>query len=355
MIPSFESFLLPMLRLHSDCKDRLATDSTNELSKIMGFTKEDWKVMTRSGNKSQIADRCYWSLTYLKQAGLLEQPSRSHYQITVAGLELLERPIEQLDRHYLEENYPSFLLFSKERKRKKSENIQNDDITLFDDNSSIEETIEENHNMTLDEIYTLIDLSRKAGWKITPEQDQKANELEEQLIKQSILPMLVEKIAPALSPIRRELVLVVDYKPGSPLSVRLSRKRNLVEVIDAKVLELDPVVEHVTRGPNANKSQGRAANTRLRVTMPDGRVIDHSSAIDTLTEVIQIIGPMRVRELGISYSSVPLVSNRKDTKYAQREIPGGLYIMTHTGTDRKKKQIDEIAERLQLNIKVEII
>jgi restriction system protein len=141
MIPSFESFLLPMLRLHSDCKVRSVTDSTNELSKIIGFSEEDWEVMTRSGNKSQIADRCYWSLTYLKQAGLLEQPLRCHYQITVAGLELLERPIEQLNRQYLEKNYPSFLSFSKERKRKKSENTQNDNLTLFDEKSSIKETV----------------------------------------------------------------------------------------------------------------------------------------------------------------------------------------------------------------------
>ena len=44
----------------------------------------------------------------------------------------------------------------------------------------------------------------------------------------------------------RELVLVVDYNPNSPISVHLSRKTNITALLDAKIMEIDPQVEHKT-------------------------------------------------------------------------------------------------------------
>ena len=38
-----------------------------------------------------------------------------------------------------------------------------------------------------------------------------------------ILPALSSDIAPRLNPIQRDLVLVVEYHPGEPISVALSR------------------------------------------------------------------------------------------------------------------------------------
>jgi hypothetical protein len=44
-------------------------------------------------------------------------------------------------------------------------------------------------------------------------------ELEEGIIKEEILPALSSDIAPRLNPIQRDLVLVVEYHPGEPISV----------------------------------------------------------------------------------------------------------------------------------------
>ena len=57
-----------------------------------------------------------------------------------------------------------------------------------------------------------------------------------------VITILTQNIEPALQPVQRELVLVVDYVPGKPLSVHLSRKRNFTaDISDAKEIMVDLV------------------------------------------------------------------------------------------------------------------
>ena len=96
---------------------------------------------------------------------------------------------------------------------------------------------------------------RKEGLPVNEDLEKKANELEEDIIKKEILPVLSKTIEPALQPVKRELVLVVDYVPGQPLSVHLSRKHNFAaELTDAKEMVLDPEVTHRNR---SSSSEGK--------------------------------------------------------------------------------------------------
>ena len=103
-----------------------------------------------------------------------------------------------------------------------------------------------NLNMSrLSKLYEAMETLRKEGLPVDENLEKKANELEENIIKKEILPVLSKTIEPALQPVKRELVLVVDYVPGQPLSVHLSRKRNFAaELTDAKEMVLDPEVTH---------------------------------------------------------------------------------------------------------------
>ncbi|MBP9637999.1 MAG: hypothetical protein KBD97_06525, partial [Bacteroidaceae bacterium] len=58
---------------------------------------------------------------------------------------------------------------------------------------------------------------RKEGFPVNEDLERKANEIEEEIIKKEILPILTKSIKPALQPVQRELVLVVDYIPGQPI------------------------------------------------------------------------------------------------------------------------------------------
>lgn len=59
-----------------------------------------------------------------------------------------------------------------------------------------------------------MDNLKELGLSINEDLIQEANELEEEIIKKEILPVLSKTIEPALQPVKRELVLVVDYVPN---------------------------------------------------------------------------------------------------------------------------------------------
>ncbi len=209
----------------------------------------------------------------------------------------------------------------------------------------------------LEKLYASIKGLQELGLPLNDETLKAADDLEEQLIKTEILPAMSKDIEPRLSQIQRELVLVVEYKPGTPISVALSRKTNIAELLDAKILEQDPQAEHKEGKKHDKPTERINGKTVLRVTFPDGTIIADKKAKVTFAETIKRIGLMKVRNLGIAFCHVPIVSNTLDKKYGQAQIPvgDGLYVMTHSSTNDKKKQLDKISQELNIGLKVEEI
>ena len=148
--------------------------------------------------------------------------------------------------------------------------------------------------------------------------------------------------------------MVVDYVPNEPLSVRISRKRNFTEQMETIEIIPDPKIEH-NIGTIKRNSPSKSAKTNLRVTLPNGKVIENRFAYETLQEVVVLAGVEKVRTLGIVQCGVPLVSNTQDNFYNQKEIGKGLYLITHSSTGQKRQQIEKISEAFGLNLKVEIV
>ena len=64
----------------------------------------------------------------------------------------------------------------------------------------------------LEKLYSIIENFREVGVKLSKDVLQQVEELEEGIIKEEILPALGNDIAPRLEPIKRDLVLVVEYE-----------------------------------------------------------------------------------------------------------------------------------------------
>lgn len=209
----------------------------------------------------------------------------------------------------------------------------------------------------LEKLYASIKGLQDLGLPLNTETLNAADDLEEQLIKEEILPAMSKDIEPLLSKIQRKLVLVVEYKPGSPISVALSRKTNISEMIEAKKLEIDPEVDHREGGHRKVKVEQKAPNKKLKVYMKDGSILQEKDAATTFTECIKLAGLLKVRALGLKYCGVNLVSTTKDKKYgnSQREVEPGLYVLTHSNTPDKKKMLDKISKALQLGWQVEVV
>lgn len=97
--------------------------------------------------------------------------------------------------------------------------------------------------------------------------------------------------------------------------------------------------------------------TRLRITMPDGHIIEESTAQETLRQFILSVGVDRVRAVGLKVNKVPLVSNTIDPKYktSQKSLGSGWYLMTCSDTATKKRQIETIATAIGIDVNVDIV
>ena len=213
----------------------------------------------------------------------------------------------------------------------------------------------------LSDLYKAMETLRKEGLPVNEDLEQKANEIEEEIIKKEILPILTQNIEPALQPVKRELVLVVDYVPDQPLSVHLSRKRNFTaDMPDAKEIVIDPEVSHSLHDTHtgADDKIQRGPARDMAVFFPDGTIIAEKKAVDTLAKVVHKIGVAKVRQVveehNLKFCKVPVISNRRDAKYgkSQRDLGDGWLLITHSNNPMKKTFIEKVSDVLHLGLRV---
>lgn len=101
---------------------------------------------------------------------------------------------------------------------------------------------------------------------------------------------------------------------------------------------------------------------KLKVLFPNGVVIYKSNSADTLVDAINIIGPNRVADIGLTMSDFDFVSKHKITPkedtsnygHSQKKLDDGYYVITKSTNRRKKGQLDEISTKLSLDLIVTI-
>ena len=109
-IPPYDELLLPVLR-HCAEKTWSMRELIAHISDELGLNQEEREQLIPSGTASVIANRVHWAKTYLKQAGLLEQPKRAVVQISARGKELLDKNPPKIDAALLQqfEDFRAFL------------------------------------------------------------------------------------------------------------------------------------------------------------------------------------------------------------------------------------------------------
>lgn len=217
---------------------------------------------------------------------------------------------------------------------------------------------------TLKELYTTLKSLRDMHLPVDEKLLKAADNLEEKIIKEQILPALSQNIEPQLSEIQRDLVLVVEYHPGEPLGVALSRKAKISEIIDAKTLTPK------SSKPVTSTEKPEPAETRLptkhienptkglRVTFPDGTVFWHRAAIDTFVDSLRKIGLDRIPQVGIEHAAYPLVGKQKRPvqpgKVWQHEVDG-WYVYSNIANETKVGDLKKISDFFRLDLKIEEI
>ena len=221
----------------------------------------------------------------------------------------------------------------------------------------------------LQDLYDIIEKSKKRKLVLPKDVIRQINEIEEGIIRNEILPAMSKDIEPRLSAIKRDLVLVVEYHPGEPISVALSRKMKINQITDAKTItpSTNKVEEPIAKYKTAvipqpkyetSTKQVKNASKGLRVCFPDGTIVCHNKAIDTYEEVLCRIGLQRIHSLGLTHAGYNLVGKEqrhsdKNPMMWQHKV-GDWYIYVNLSNERKIHCLETISDQLHLGLKVDV-
>ena len=216
----------------------------------------------------------------------------------------------------------------------------------------------------LEKLYSIIQNSKEVGVRLSDDVIRQINEAEENIIRDEILPIIGKDIEPTLSQIKRDLVLVVEYHPGEPISVALSRKTKISEIVDAKPIVANP--QKVSKPVKSDEAvivaephepvKSITNHTKgLRVMFADGTVVCNKTAIDTEIDVFRRIGFERVERVGRMRAGWPLVGKKKRPvekgKIWQHESDG-WYIYSNTNNEQKKEDLQAISDFYHLGLRI---
>lgn len=125
-IPTYDLLMLPVLRHCAETTWQMR-DLIRRIADDLGLSEEERAAQIPSGSTTIIASRVHWAKTYLKQAGLLEQPKRGVVQITQRGRDVLASNPTKIDTGLLE-IYPEFQSFV--RRTKSTSGPATEDLTM---------------------------------------------------------------------------------------------------------------------------------------------------------------------------------------------------------------------------------
>lgn len=152
MIPPFQKYLFPFLELMGDGKIRNMPQVTNELGKKMNLTQDELSETYETSGQNRHHGRCGWARTWFLKAGLLESPKSGTYKITKSGKDLLNSGIKNITQRYLIENYPSFAVFAKTKKKDKTENSEVGSHEASDPINQIEDAFAQLNKKLIDDL-----------------------------------------------------------------------------------------------------------------------------------------------------------------------------------------------------------
>lgn len=109
-IPDFQSLMLPLLELAGDGETHYIHDAVEQLGNRFSLTEEEKSKLLQSGQQPVFYNRVGWARTYLKKAGLLEDPKRGYFHITERGRDVLREKPTKIDMKFLR-RFPEYVEF----------------------------------------------------------------------------------------------------------------------------------------------------------------------------------------------------------------------------------------------------
>lgn len=109
-IPDYQTLMLPLLKALVDKQERSLRDVVALLANEFGLSEDERTQLLPSGGQPIMANRVAWAKTYLKKAGLVDQPKRGYVQLTTRGEQVVKSAPARIDIKFLEQ-FSEFVAF----------------------------------------------------------------------------------------------------------------------------------------------------------------------------------------------------------------------------------------------------
>jgi hypothetical protein len=197
--------------------------------------------------------------------------------------------------------------------------------------------------------------------------DEKINALQKELydLQEKLQPKRFEQVIELIIGKCQEMIDINEIFVDGDKDIFLKRfvepylKSNnfngIRESLITKSVNHPTIQENTTSGERQNEVQRKKApHTKLKVTFPDGRIINEHIAVNTFIKTIQEFGLDKVKQLGINVVSDRAVNG--DLKKSFKQIINTpFYINDNNSTEVKKELIERISKMLGVEITVEIV
>jgi restriction system protein len=110
-VPSYDTFMLPLLRLLADGQEHDIRELRDKLAAEFNLTDEDRAARVSNGRQRAFDNRVGWAKTYLDKAGLITSPRRAWCRIAEAGQGVLAQKPERISKDFLLQ-FESFRAFA---------------------------------------------------------------------------------------------------------------------------------------------------------------------------------------------------------------------------------------------------
>ena len=204
-IPKYFEFFAPVMECLLDEKEHSTKDIRNYCVSYYSITEEELQERLTSG-QYKYSNRIAWAEIYLKNAGLIESPSRSKYIITTLGKQAAKNGVQNITLKYLTQ-FESFRQFKGEKEQKSIANSMDNstcndsespELSLQDPQEQLD-TISRQLNESL-----AINLMQKV-LKMSPYDFEKAKLVVKEMTDQMVLDLVDKKL------VTDQIVLTVGY------------------------------------------------------------------------------------------------------------------------------------------------
>ena len=190
----------------------------------------------------------------------------------------------------------------------------------------------------LQKAYEAVEMLKALDLPVSKEQLNAIAEMERECLLEEVTPRIQKILKPIVKNMNTSFRIDISYTPETGL---------VINTVDNK----RPYRRSTDESDTGHRSRTKVGT--LRVTYPDGRVIEHNKASQTLVDVVESIGFENVEKLHWTVTSQPFVSKERHPHRQQER--DGWYITTHSSTPFKKKQIQDLSKLFKLKLNVEIV